>query len=391
VLAYYWLVWRSIESFLGSMDFGPRLFGDLVWHYYPMWRHIYWLGAPVPGYLYTASFGVLLSPLGLLTLQQATVVWAFVQVGLAAWLCTLCAWRLLGLSQRGRVLFVLLFVTSYPLLSNLKWGQTSTLITLLMLGCAWLYGRNRRFAAAVLLALAVCVKYYAGVFVLVPLFRRDAKFVAMFLAATVALLCVLPAAALGPATWFDFERSVAAALATAPQWVMDGSNSQYLGCAVLRLFFPDEGPRGASPAALSALIWFGYLWFAANLVLVWKVLRRSGDAWPLVSSVLLLLSLPLVVKTSWPHYFVYLPLCQAAVVAWIGSAGLARRDLWPSAGLAAVSIALASAPVFNAFPGWWTYNWNGMLFWSNTALLLGLYALIGRGAVPRVSTEKACG
>jgi hypothetical protein len=384
-------VWRSLENFLGSVDFGPRLFGDLVWHYYPMWRHIYWLGAPVPGYLYTASFGVLLSPLGLLTLPQATAAWAVVQAGLAAWLCYLCGWRLLALSHRDRVLFVLLFATSYPLLSNLKWGQTSTLITLLMLGCSWAYARGRRLPAAVLLALAVCVKYYAGVFALVPLLRRDGRFVAAFLAATVALLCVVPAAALGPAAWVGFERSVAAALATAPQWVMDGSNSQYLGCAVLRLLHPEGGPGAASPAELSVLVWIGYAWFAANLVVVWRTLRRHADEWPLVSSVLLLLSLPLAVKTSWPHYLVYLPLCQAAALSWVGRTGWARRDLWPSAGLAVLSIALASAPVFNAFPDWWTYNWNGMLFWSNLALLVGVYVLVARDGVPGVPRRTRCG
>jgi hypothetical protein len=56
-----------------------------------------------------------------------------------------------------------------------------------------------------------------------------------------------------------------------------------------------------------------------------------------------------------------------------------------------LSIALASAPVFNAFPDWWTYNWNGMLFWSNLALLVGVYVLVARDAVPGLPRRTRCG
>jgi alpha-1,2-mannosyltransferase len=376
VAAYYWSEWRSVAAFVGAMDFGEPLFHDFAWNYYPMGRYVYALGVPVPGYFYPAFFALILSPLGLLTLSQATVVWGVLQVVLGALLCLLCGWKLLDISHRGRVLFVLLFVTSYPLLNNFKWGQTSVLITLCVLGSVWLYGGGRRTLSAVLLAFAVSIKYYGVVFVAFPLMKRDLRFLVTFVVAVAVFVCVLPSLALGPAVWLEFERAAGSAIADVG-WAASGPNSQYWGHVILRL--ANSGtPAAGARAELVLLEWLGYLWFAVNLLLVWQVRRREARDALLVSTVLLFLSLPFIVKTSWPHYFVYLPFCQAAVLTQIGRLGRARRDLWPSLLLTSASVALASMPVFNAFRDWSRYNGAGMLFWSNLALMTAQYGVLAR-------------
>lgn len=384
VASYYWSEWRSVATFVAAMDFGDRLFGDFAWHYYPMGRYIYSLGVPVPGYFYPAFFALILSPLGLLSFPAATAVWGVLQVALGVLLCFLCGWKLLDISHRGRVLFVLLFVTSYPLLNNFKWGQVSVLITLCVLGSVWLYGGGRRMLAAVLLAFAVSIKYYAGVFIVFPLMKRDLRFLAVFVLATAVFVCVLPSVALGPAAWLEFERSAGSVIADA-RWAASGPNSQYWGHVVLRLVesgFPAAGAR----TVLALLEWLGYLWFAVNLLLVWQLQRRVSRDALLVSTVMLFLSLPFIVKTSWPHYFVYLPFCQAAILAQVRRLGWTRRDLWPSLVLVGASVLLASVPVFNAFGDWSRYNGVGMLFWSSLTLLVaqcGILARDGRGQRPR--------
>jgi hypothetical protein len=215
--------------------------------------------------------------------------------------------------------------------------------------------------------------------------KRDLRFLLVFVAATVVFICVLPSIALGPAVWFEFEKTVGSAIADLRTWVMSGPDSQYCAYVILRLA-ESEGAAAVSRTTLTLLEWLGYLWFAVNVFLVWQIHRRRSPDALLISTVTLFLSLPLIVKTSWPHYFVYLPFCQAAVLAQVGRLGWTRRDLWPSLLLASASVVLASVPVFNAFRDWSHYNGAGMLLWSNLALLVALYGILardGRGRRPR--------
>jgi hypothetical protein len=385
VAAYYWSEWRSVSAFVAAMDFGDRLFGDFAWHYYPMGRYIYSLGVPVPGYFYPAFFALVLSPLGLLSLSAAMAVWGVLQAALAVLLCFLCGWKLLDISRRGRVLFVLLFVTSYPLLNNFKWGQTSVLITLCILASVWLYAGGRRVLAAVLLAFAVSIKYYAGVFVLLPLMKRDARFLVAFIAATVLFVCVLPSVALGPAAWLEFERAAGSAIADVG-WAASGPNSQYWGHVVLRA--AGSGlPAAGARTVLTLTEWLGYLWFGVNVLLIWRLYRREARDALLVSAAIVFLSLPFIVKTSWPHYFVYLPFCQGAILVQLARLGWMRRDLSLVVLLTGVSIILSSVPAFNAFPDWTRYNGAGMLFWSGLSLLVAQYGILARAPLRAPSAE----
>ena len=59
----------------------------------------------------------------------------------------------------------------------------------------------------------------------------------------------------------------------------------------------------------------GVLVFCANSVVVWWLHRRKIAHREVLSAAALFLALPFVVQTSWPHYFVFLPL-PSGVLGW---------------------------------------------------------------------------
>ena len=83
-----------------------------------------------------------------------------------------------------------------PLLHNLKWGQVSTLVTGGAFATLFLYRRGRVTAAAVVLGLAVAVKYYVAVVAFAFLLRRDWRFLAVLAVTVVLFWLVIPTACL---------------------------------------------------------------------------------------------------------------------------------------------------------------------------------------------------
>jgi hypothetical protein len=93
--------------------------------------------------------------------------------------------------------------------------------------------------------------------------------------------------------------------------------------------------------------------------------------------VTIFLAIPFVIETSWPHYFVYLPLCQAAVfcyyASYFRSSNLRAKALIT---LPVSSMLLSSIFLFNLFPNWEIYNSYGVLFIANLLLLVAVFASI---------------
>ena len=112
--------------------------------------------------------------------------------------------------------------------------------------------------------------------------------------------------------------------------------------------------------------------FAANVLLLCGVLRAGLEDPAETGFSLLLLSTPLIVQTSWPHYFVYLPFCQ--VFAWqvLGRRRTDARAVLQH-GLLGVSAVLSSSVFFNWFGDFSGYSWYGCLFWSNMLVAAVLY------------------
>ena len=123
------------------------------------------------------------------------------------------------------------------------------------------------------------------------------------------------------------------------------------------------------------------------LVLLWnirliRVIQRAripGEM--LLSAITLFLSIPFILSTSWPHYFVFLPFCQAALYIQIRSLHRNMQYNLIPALLISLSVILSSVFILDLFSGIMVYYEVGMLFLSNLLLLSALYLIVDRQRV----------
>ncbi len=373
ICAYYWYQWRTLHGFVTAMDHGDDLFGDLTAFYYPMAQNIFSAKLPVDGYYYSAFFALLISPLGTVSIAQAKLLWGIAQVIFTGLLGIVSGAKLLELSRAGKVFFILLFLTSFPLLHNFKWGQISVLITLCVLSAIWLYKNEYYILSGILLAFAVSIKYYPIIFIVYPLLKRDYRFLIAFSLSVLTFFAVIPSIALGPVEWIHFEKAVSILISDAK--FAEDVNSQYFGHVILRAFPLEDAPFKKK---ILSLILQGLGGFAllVNIGLIWTIQKRHAQNALALSVSLLFLSLPFIIQTSWPHYFVYLPFCQAAALVQIMQFQKTGKGFKLTLALTSLSCMASSLFAFNLFPGWSDYNKIGMLFISNFLLLLAFYQIL---------------
>lgn len=373
IFVYYRLQWQTLDEFVTAIDHGDDLFGDFASFYYPMAQKIFSSHIPVGGYYYSAFFAMLISPLGLFSLQYAKLIWLFGQILSMALLGFFSGWELPQLSNNKKIVFLFLFLTSFPLLHNFKWGQVSVLITFCILATIWLYRKDYYVPAGILLAFAVSMKYYPIVFIVYPLFQRKYRFLIAFAAAALIFYAVIPSIAFGFNAWWGFEKAVNAQISYA-KFSFD-VNSQYFGHVILRMFPLEEAPFKRKILTI-ILPWIGISITILNLYLTWK--NQIGEKMSdnlLVSYGLIFLSFPFIIQTSWSHYFVYLPFCQIVLIqaAFID---LSRMGKILVLILTFLSCVCSSVITFNFFPTWYDYNNWGMLFLSNLLLLIASYIVV---------------
>ena len=378
-VAYYRLVWGDVPTLVAALDHCKELYCDFPRQYYPTGRDVLTTGQPSNGYFYSSFFALLLVPFGRVELGTAIALWSLVQlVGIA--LLLLPAIDFYRESPRAFALYVVLLAFAMPLLHNLKWGQVSTLVTGGAFASLFLYRRGRVTAAAVVLGLAVAVKYYVAVVAFIFLLRRDWRFLAVLAATVLLLWLVIPTAVLGPEGNWQFYVTVRERVAHAmTTWMPEDINAQYLPSVAGRWL--------GSAAGRGVWRWLGYGLFAANLLAVARlVVRRAPRAneWAVA---LLFLGLPLAIETSWPHYFVYLPFAQTLVALETefllrNSVSTSSRSLvgWAAAVLLLLSIVLASMPFFHLVGRWQEYSQYGVLFVANLSLLIAAHLLTLRPA-----------
>jgi hypothetical protein len=215
------------------------------------------------------------------------------------------------------------------------------------------------------------VKYYAALFALYFLLKREYRFLFVYLLTTAILWLVIPTLLLGPQTNLRFTLTVSERINHGlTTWIPEDLNAQYMASVLTRLF-PLSGPY--------RLLWRlgGYAVFGLNLLVLIRLLKlkwRDEIYWAFA---LLFLSIPFLIETSWPHYFVYLPYCQTlAFLAWRKEPRLSVR-LWKGLLLLGPSILLASMPFFQFVGRWQDYSRLGFLFLANLLLLIFvLYELV---------------
>jgi alpha-1,2-mannosyltransferase len=371
VWAYYWYEWRTFQGFVNAVDHHPQFMQDFVGFYYPMGRQLLQNPTPFGGYYYSSFFAVLLVPFGAMTLSSAMTAWTIVQIACIVGLWLAAARGLLKLSPVGTVLLLVLFALSYPVLNNLKWGQVSVLLTACTVGAVAASDRRKSVLAGVLLAFAAAIKFYPALFLIWFVARRDVKACVSFAAAFTVFYMLVPVSVLGWSHWFEFERAILDMLGRSGLAARD-TNSQYVEHVVMRWLAATGSNHELLALGLRGL---GYLVGAVSVGLAWFLMRRAPRQAAALSMAALFVSIPFVVKTSWPHYLAYLPVCQAVLllaaqpddVNWPGWRRARLSFTW-------LSLLVSSTILLNWLPGWEVYNSSGMLFVANFLVFLAVSA-----------------
>lgn len=369
--AFYVRTWRSFSQ---VVDICPNAFCDFGDYYYPMGDAIFRTGLPVDGFLYSPFNAILMAAFPPLGLDVSIVLWGILQVLFVALFVLLFSW-LVPARLPIQLLFAALALTSYPLLLNLMGGQVSVFMFAPLLGALVLYRRGRLAAAAALIALAVSFKFYPIIFLAPFALRRDVRFVLFTVTACGTVLLVIPGLLLGFGDTLRFYGALLDAFRDSG-WVVTNPHSQFLPHVVLRL----TGEAGYDANThLPLLRWIAYGIAAANMGLVFLVQRsrlRGADLW---SFQIVFLTIPFVLKTSWPHDFAFLSFTQA-LLAWRLLEGeeaarerLLRGRTAVSIVLLLVSIVFSNVFFFHLVGNFTLYGSSSFLFWANSLLLTALY------------------
>lgn len=371
-MLYFWYEWRTFSEFVIAIDRGSQFLQDFTDYYYPMSRQLVHNPVPITGYFYSSFFAIILFPIGMLPLPVAQIVWGVLQGFSLFALLYLSLRYWVKIPLPGSALYLFLFITSYPILNNFKWGQLSVLITLGILAVAQFVEKNRPIAAGVLLAFITAIKFYPAFFVIFFLVRRDFRALTAFAISLLIFYIVIPMSVLGLSDWLEFEKLAASEIIGAG-WVARDVNSQYVGHVGLR-WFEIIFHRTGGDVIRDVFIITGYALAFSCIFMAWMHYKHRQRESYTIFVAAIFLCLPFILNTSWPHYFAYLPFCQSTFLANtiidFQSSSLARKALLA---LPILSTLISSVFFFNLFPDWSAYNYYGMLLLSNLLLLPALY------------------
>ncbi len=370
---YYWFEWRTLKNFLEAIDHNQVFMADFQVFFYPMGKLLFYGYTPVPGYYYSTFFALILAPIGMLPPFSAIIVWGTIQLACLVALCIISIRFMPTLRPLGKVFFVGLYVTSFPIIHNISWGQVSIMLTMLVVASFYSYNNNKRVLAGILLAIAAAIKFYPSIFVVYFIFKRDIRTCMVFFLAAFVLYFAFPATVLGFNKWLEFENLAITAVINKRVFLSD-ANSQYIVNVVLRwiVIFTNQY-SGNSVTKMLTFLGYGIGLF--SIALVRFLQQRALCEKHGLPMVVIFLSMPFLIKTSWPHYFVYLPVCQVAVLSYYAALD---SSLWGKSliALPVLSMLLSSIFLLNIFPNWIIYNAYGMLFISNVLLLVAVFATI---------------
>lgn len=378
IAVYYRLIWPTFQNFVDAVDFCHIPFCDFVVFYYEMGKEVFVTKMPAIGFNYSPFTAIVFGLFGMIPRDLSTTLWALgivVSMGLLAAACL----RVVPQQERRRLVlpFLVIFLTSFPLLHNFKWGQVGVLMTLLLV-LALLTARNERWILSSLcLALATSLKYYPAVFLLPFLADRNWRMVGGFAAWCLVLFVGIPSLVFGiPATTAFLGNVLRESMYT--QIAAGGPNSQYL-VNVLSRWGAGLGIDAVSLKPVFRAFSFLTVEAIAALVVALTLARtRDSLSW---SFVLLFLAVPFFVATSWPHYLVFLPLCQLFILSQIDECReWGNRVRMLLRGLVLLSVLLASVFMFQLAGSWRAYGNGGYLLIAVVLLLKASFVLLA----PRV-------
>jgi hypothetical protein len=375
LVLYLWVVHGSSSRLLLSLGFGEVPLHDYFYFFYPMGEKLLREPKPVEGFLYSPFAALFFVPFGRAPYQASAFVWALILLFLVAWLAREAA-RLGSKSPALAVLGVALMLSSFPLLHDLKFGQVSILIVALLWTSAVLYDRGQGISAAACLAFAAAFKAYPLFFLSYFVVKRDLRFVATTLGFLLVLLVFVPVVALGSSDTWAFYVDVASQLDTRFGAGVADVNSQSFASLGERLVLR---PLGLDSSPFHALFTtFRYALCGVLLFGLSRFVRRpefsTRDAF-----LWLFLATPFVVATSWPHYFVYLPLAVVGTLAMLPRVQVSKRRRGIALGGSAIAAVLSNIVFFDCVNDRKLYATSGLLFLANLAAIVALGALVTSG------------
>jgi len=187
---------------------------------------------------------------------------------------------------------------------------------------------------------------------------------------TIAAAGLLPLLVLGRAGTVEFYQTVLTHLShSLNTWIPTNNGPQYLPAVIGRL---TDGPQSSWLVAASWIV------AAALLALLWRLRSDDSPDRDLRAFAIAAGLFAFVVRTSWLHYFVHLPI--AWLVLGYGLMAGKRVDRAVVAVLLAVSVVFGSLPwqvlIAAGFAN--RYAALGWLAWSNLAALAGIAWLVLR-------------
>ena len=343
----------------------PFLGTDFLRHYYPTISSL----EPDRVWYYPPTIAILLTPLGWLPAGAANTVWLILQLALLAVWAIAPPHLLPGRRPWLHVGYTVATVGSVPILQNLVWGQVSTALAVGGLIAFVVLGR-RPILAGVALGLAAAAKVYPLLWLAWPLVRRSLRGVGAGVLTVVAAAGLLPILVLGRSETVAFYQTVATHLThSLNTWIPTNAGPQYLPAVIGRL---TGKPQSLELVAASWIV------AAALLVLLARIRSDESPDRDLRAFAVAGGLFAFVVRTSWLHYFVHLPI--AWLVLGYGLVAAKRYDRIVVAVLLATSVAFGSLPwqalVSGGVAG--RYAALGWLAWANVAALAGIAWLVLR-------------
>lgn len=367
-LVYFALRHGDLSSLLRALGHGDTLFHDFKAFFLPMGEAFWSDARSERPFVYGPLAGFGFACLAWLPSDVATACWAVATIAATIGLALVprLAWPKVATTHALGVFA--LTIGAYPALHNLRFGQVSALLCLLSIGAGWAQHTGHSRRAGILLGLATSLKFYPALLALGFFVARDRKALTWFAGTSVVGLVVFPAALLGSSGVYGFYEHIYAEISSRFGSGISDPNSQGLSSFLHRfghhhalLWLVDYETYIRAPIVVS---WLG--------LCVWIIARKNPRQRPLEGWTGLLLATPLVVATSWPHYFMYLPFCAFVVWQVLEASDAGRRSALVGRVLLLVGVLLVWMPTFDFVADRIVYVRNALVLFANFCVMAAL-------------------
>ena len=285
-----------------------------------------------PGWYYPPIVALILSPLA--WVSNPIAVWIGCNlILLVIFAMVMVRVNIVSIFKNSMLLWKVFFAiallsTSFPILHGFKWGQISLLVILLS---TWslLQDKNgqtqRSVLAAILLGLAISIKWYPLVYLWIPMMEKRWKWIRLVVLSMVVWSVCIPWLYVGQYTWWYIEHSLQAGVdiqnvasfgggqsitASATRWFLNGS---HVGLSSSML-------KNTQPMWMLSQIGYGMTICSYVVFSVWALLWKYQKKERWVQLIIVMLLSQLWLSPAWHHYFAFL----SVAMLWL-SVGIDRR------------------------------------------------------------------